>query len=159
MKSATIVAAQLGRSADGIPEAPAYGDIYHPRAGAREQARHVFLAGNELPQRWARRDTFVVLETGFGLGNNFLATWAAWRADPSRCERLVYLAIEKHPPTRADLATIARDADSAPLAEQLVAAWPTLTHDPTCQRRCIWGTSSVTRRGRTRSSISSLPGE
>ena len=35
--------------------------------------------GNGLPGRWAGRDRFVVLETGFGLGLNFLATWRAWR--------------------------------------------------------------------------------
>ena len=25
-----------------------------------------------------------MLETGFGLGLNFLVTWAAWKADPAR---------------------------------------------------------------------------
>jgi len=42
-------------------------------------ARHVFLRGNDLPARWQGRERFVVLETGFGLGNNFLAAWQAWR--------------------------------------------------------------------------------
>src|SRR6185436_10644778 len=60
------------------PRAIDYGDVYHPRAGAFAQARHVFLAGNGLPRRWAGRAHFVILETGFGLGHNFLATWAAW---------------------------------------------------------------------------------
>ena len=41
------------------------------------------------------RDRFVVLETGFGLGNNFLATWAAWRADPRRCRQLHFVSIEQ----------------------------------------------------------------
>ena len=61
----------------------------------------MFLGGNGLPQRWAGRERFVVLETGFGLGNNFLATWAAWRDDPQRCARLHFVSIERHPPTRA----------------------------------------------------------
>jgi hypothetical protein len=65
-----------------------------------EQARHVFLAGNGLPGRWAGRDDFVIAETGFGLGNNFLATWAAWRADPQRCARLDFVSVELHPPGR-----------------------------------------------------------
>ena len=55
------------------------------QAGAEGQARHVFLGGNGLPERWQGRDRFVVLETGFGLGNNFLATWAAWRSRSPRC--------------------------------------------------------------------------
>ena len=32
--------------------------------------------------RWQGREHFVVLETGFGLGHHFLATWQAWRDDP-----------------------------------------------------------------------------
>jgi tRNA 5-methylaminomethyl-2-thiouridine biosynthesis bifunctional protein len=44
-----------------------------------------------LPQRWAGRRHFVILETGFGLGHNFLATWAAWRDDPQRCEDLWFV--------------------------------------------------------------------
>jgi tRNA 5-methylaminomethyl-2-thiouridine biosynthesis bifunctional protein len=56
---------------------------------------HVFLQGNGLPERWQGRDRFVVLETGFGLGNNFLATWQAWRDDPLRCERLIFISIER----------------------------------------------------------------
>lgn len=126
MKSVAVVPALLARSPDGLPFAPAFGDIYHPRAGALAQARHVFLAGNGLPRRWAGRERFVVLETGFGLGNNFLATWAAWREDPQRCERLHYVAIERHPPTRADLETLAREPELAALAAQLAESWPPL---------------------------------
>ena len=35
----------------------------------------MFLAGNDLPARWEGRDSFVIVETGFGLGVNFLAAW------------------------------------------------------------------------------------
>ena len=62
------------------------------------------LDGNRLPARWAGRARFVLLETGFGLGHAFLATWQAWRQDGRRCDRLCYLAIDQHPPQRADLA-------------------------------------------------------
>jgi tRNA 5-methylaminomethyl-2-thiouridine biosynthesis bifunctional protein len=68
-----------------------------------------------------------VLETGFGLGNNFLATWSAWRDDPERCDRLWFISIDKHPPTREDLARAQRDSALPALATQLVAAWPPLT--------------------------------
>ena len=66
----------------------------------------MFVAGNGLPGRWQGRERFVVLETGFGLGNNFLATWDAWRQDPARCERLVFVSVEKHPLRRDDLARV-----------------------------------------------------
>ena len=104
MKTAPIVAAVVDFSDPAATRAPAYDDVYHPRSGAFEQARQVFLAGNGLPERWQGRARFAVLETGFGLGNNFLATWAAWHDDAERCERLHYLSLEKHPLSREDLA-------------------------------------------------------
>ncbi|MEY4753828.1 MAG: hypothetical protein RJA44_1503, partial [Pseudomonadota bacterium] len=89
----------------------------------------VFLGGNGLPQRWQGRERFVILETGFGLGNNFLATWAAWRADAQRCERLIYVALEKHPLLRVDLARVHAGSALPELAAQLIAQWPLPTPD------------------------------
>ena len=128
MKTSPIVPARIEFREDGVPFAPAFGDVYHPKAGAFAQAREVFLAGNGLPQRWRGRERFVVLETGFGLGNNFLATWAAWRADAERAQRLVFVSIEKHPPTGADMARAHAASPDPALAAALVAAWPPATH-------------------------------
>jgi tRNA 5-methylaminomethyl-2-thiouridine biosynthesis bifunctional protein len=91
---------------EGIPYSEAFGDLYHSAAGGPAQSRHVFLAGNGLPGRWAGRERFVILETGFGLGLNFLATWQAWRADPSRCRRLHFVSIEACPFSLQDLRTL-----------------------------------------------------
>ena len=124
---APLVPAELAFAADGTPYSSAYGDVYHSAAGGPAQARHVFLAGNGLPGRWAGRRVFTVLEAGFGLGLNFLATWAAWRTDPQRCARLHYVSVEKHPFRGNDLARLhARYAELAPLAAELRAAWPLL---------------------------------
>ena len=124
-----IAPARIDFSDPAAPAAPDFGDVYHSRAGAWGQARHVFLGGNGLPGRWAGRPRFVVLETGFGLGQNFLATWAAWRSDPRRPDRLWYLAIEKHPPRRDDLARAHAASPEPALAADLLARWPTLTPD------------------------------
>jgi tRNA 5-methylaminomethyl-2-thiouridine biosynthesis bifunctional protein len=113
--------------AQGVPRSPAFDDIYHPREGALEQAQVVFLAGNGLPERWRGGARFTILETGFGLGNNFLATWAAWRDDPQRCERLHFVSLEKHPPTRDDLTRALAPSPFASLAQALIKAWPPLT--------------------------------
>jgi tRNA 5-methylaminomethyl-2-thiouridine biosynthesis bifunctional protein len=121
--------AHIAFDVDGTPSAPEFGDVYHPRAGALGQARHVFLAGNGLPARWQGRRRFVVLETGFGLGNNFLATWDAWRQDARRCGTLFFVSVEKHPPTRADLLRAHADSALPTLAQALVEAWPPLTPD------------------------------
>ena len=111
----------------GTPISETYGDIYHSAAGGHAQARHVFLAGNDLPARWRGRENFTILETGFGLGINFMATWLAWRNDPSRCARLEFVSLEKHPFSTSDLATAhAAWAEFAPLARELRAHWPSL---------------------------------
>lgn len=131
MKTHAIVPAVLATAPSGsqatVPYSPLFDDVYHSTAGAFEQAEHVFMRGNQLPARWQGRQRFVILETGFGLGNNFLATWAAWRQDRQRCERLVFISIEKHPLTQADLARVHANSPQPELAQALVAAWPTLT--------------------------------
>lgn len=117
--------ASLQFSAEGIPFSAEYGDVYHSASGALAQAEHVFLAGNGLPARWQARESFVIVETGFGLGNNFLATWQAWRADPQACERLHFISLEKHPFAATDLATaLSTSGVPVDLAGQLCARWP-----------------------------------
>ncbi|MEM5365024.1 bifunctional tRNA (5-methylaminomethyl-2-thiouridine)(34)-methyltransferase MnmD/FAD-dependent 5-carboxymethylaminomethyl-2-thiouridine(34) oxidoreductase MnmC [Paraburkholderia azotifigens] len=125
-----LVPAVLAFRDNGTPYSPRHDDIYHSAVGALAQAEYVFLKGNDLPSRWQKRRLFSVLETGFGMGISFLVTWAAWRADPDRCERLHFVSTEKHPFSRDDLlaasgAAVA-DASIAPLAQQLADAWPTL---------------------------------
>jgi len=109
-----------------VPRSSDYSDAHHSAAGAVEQARYAYLAGNQLPQRWRGRRHFAILETGFGLGHNFLATWAAWRADPNRCEQLHYVSLESHPPSREDLAKVHQAAQDQALSDALVKAWPPL---------------------------------
>jgi tRNA 5-methylaminomethyl-2-thiouridine biosynthesis bifunctional protein len=120
-----LVLAAPAFDAAGTPWSPQYGDIYHTADSGPGQARHVFLGGNDLPRRWAGQRVFTILETGFGLGLNFLAVREAWRADPTRPQRLHYVSVEKHPFSRDGLATLhARYPEFAALAAGLHAAWP-----------------------------------
>lgn len=120
--------ATLAFTSDGTPYSAAYDDLYHTVAGGLEQARQVFLAGNDLPGRWCAQERFVILETGFGQGLNFLATWQAWRDAPERPRRLHFLSVEKHPFSAADLALLhANYPELAELSARLRAAWPELT--------------------------------
>ena len=85
---------------EGQPFSPRFGDVYRSHAGAWAQACGVYLRGSGLPEGWQGQGSeFVLLENGFGLGLNFLATWAAWRADPQRCACLHYVGIEAYPGT------------------------------------------------------------
>lgn len=128
MKTAPIVPARVefGSDPQTPPHAPDFGDVYHPRQGAFEQARQVFLAGNGLPERWRGRARFAIAETGFGLGHNFIATRAAWRDDAARCDRLVFVSVEKHPPRRDDLLRAHAASPYPTLARELVERWPPL---------------------------------
>ena len=121
--------------AHGHLYAPSFGDTYASRGGAWGQADHVFIEGGGLPQRWGTQKCVRLLETGFGLGVNFLATWDHLRHSGSSA-RLHYVSIEKHPFTREDLrAALEHALAHAPvqsqsrlrvLADQLHKRWPPL---------------------------------
>ena len=130
----------------GMPRSARFGEPYRSRSGALAQARTVFLQGCGLPERWQGADTFTVLELGFGLGLNALATWAAWRADARRSGVLRHVAIEAWPVTAGDIVRSARqavqaevsdgssppslppspDASLVALATRLAEAWPAI---------------------------------
>jgi tRNA 5-methylaminomethyl-2-thiouridine biosynthesis bifunctional protein len=113
--------------AHGCARSARYDDIYHPAEGAIGQARHVFLEGNGLPERWAGRRRYTILETGFGLGLNFLATWDELRSDPRGPQRLHFVSVEAHPCTAADLAHAHGGwPELGELSRALIAAWPPL---------------------------------
>ena len=122
-----LVPARLALAPDGTPWSETYGDVYHSAGGGLAQARHVFLAGNGLPERFRQRERFTVLETGFGYGLNFLATWQAWKEAGRPCARLHFVSIEKHPFAKADLvALLARHPELAAEGQALCERWPVL---------------------------------
>lgn len=104
-------------------------DIYFSQDGALDETRHVFLQGNQLPQRWQGHSRFCIAETGFGTGLNFLCTLSEWLHSADADARLDYWAVEKHPLTRADLE---RSIDSWPaladLGAELLEHYPPLVH-------------------------------
>ena len=123
--SVTLATARLAHDASGTPYSPDFQDVYHSAHGGFQQARHVFLEGNGLPHRWRGRASFAIVETGFGIGLNFLATWEAWRADASRSRRLHFVSIENRPFAADALAAALEPfSEAAPLARALLAVWP-----------------------------------
>lgn len=115
---------------DDTPISTAFDDFYYSSENGLAEGRHVFLAGNALPQRWQAHDDrrFVVAETGFGAGLNFLLTWQAWRAHRDAAQgpaRLHYLALEKSPLAATDLQRAgAAWPELAPLLTDLLAQYP-----------------------------------
>jgi tRNA 5-methylaminomethyl-2-thiouridine biosynthesis bifunctional protein len=127
VKYLPVVPAELAFADDGTPWSDRYTDLYHSAQGGLQQARHVFVGGNDLRTAWAGRERFVILETGFGIGLNFLTTWQAWRAAPRRGQRLHFVSIEKHPFRHDDLTRLhARWPELADVSAPLRDAWPML---------------------------------
>jgi len=96
-----------------IPVSRRFDDPYFSLQGGLDETRHVFLAGNDLPARFA--DGFHVAELGFGTGLNFLATLQAWRA-AGITGRLHFTSFEAYPMATDDLSqALAPFADVLPV--------------------------------------------
>lgn len=126
-----IQAAQVSLDAQGTPFSEHFGDVYHSSHGALAQAREVFMAGNDLPQRFLEKSCFTILETGFGLGINFLSTWHAWQTiqqnHPKPLKKLHFISIEAFPLEQANLAKILQNfPELQALSESLIQKWPIL---------------------------------
>lgn len=125
---------------DTIPVASEFGDIYYAGHDGLAETRFVFLDQNQLPERWrtlapasSEARPFVVGETGFGTGLNFLACWHLWRqlAPPDR--RLHFISVEKHPLRVEHLQrALAQWPELADLAKPLIDNYPTLLPGQHC---------------------------
>jgi tRNA 5-methylaminomethyl-2-thiouridine biosynthesis bifunctional protein len=109
---------------DGTPRSPRFQDIYRSSSGGLAQARHVFVRGCGLREAWSGQPQWRILETGFGLGLNFLATWRAWKDDPQRPRILHFASIEAFPVGVDDLLrSAAADPELQDLAAELGRQW------------------------------------
>lgn len=130
VKPPAIEAADL-QWRDGIPESRQFGDVYFSRDNGLEETRYVFLQQNGLPERFQALkddDVFVVAETGFGTGLNFLATWQAWQQHrPPNNAILHFVSAERFPIAPEDLArALELWPELKPLADELLASYPPL---------------------------------
>ncbi|SFU02874.1 tRNA 5-methylaminomethyl-2-thiouridine biosynthesis bifunctional protein [Kosakonia arachidis] len=132
MKQTAIQSANLEFNAEGTPVSRDFDDVYFSNDNGLEETRYVFLGGNQLEQRFPDhpRPLFVVAESGFGTGLNFLTLWqafAVFRATnpDATLERLHFISFEKFPLTREDLRKAhAHWPELASWAEQLQTQWP-----------------------------------
>jgi tRNA 5-methylaminomethyl-2-thiouridine biosynthesis bifunctional protein len=114
------------------PRADAFGDVYFSADDGLAETRHVFLRHNQLPVRFAALDPaqsaeFVIAETGFGTGLNFLAAAQLWLQTAPQNWRLTFLSAEKFPLRREELATaLAHWPELQLLAGELLAQYPPL---------------------------------
>ena len=110
---------------EGQPISQQFEDIYFSRQGGAAETEHVFLKHNGLPERWLNCQRFVIAETGFGTGLNFLITLKQWLDSAAEGARLHYFSVEKYPLTRDDLAkALSVWPDYKEFADQLIEAYP-----------------------------------
>ena len=108
---------QLEWREGGVPVATRFDDPYFSLQGGLAETRHVFLAGNGLPDRL--RPGFHVAELGFGTGLNALAL-----ASVATCP-VVMTSFEAYPMNRAQLEQAhAAFPQLADLSARLRAGWP-----------------------------------
>ena len=109
--------AQLNWDEHGQPLSSQFDDVYFSNASGLAESQHVFIQHNQLPQRFAALEdgaTFVIGETGFGTGLNFLSAWQCFNQHAPANTRLHFISVEKYPLKRSDLS-------------QALALWPQLS--------------------------------
>ncbi|MER0232479.1 bifunctional tRNA (5-methylaminomethyl-2-thiouridine)(34)-methyltransferase MnmD/FAD-dependent 5-carboxymethylaminomethyl-2-thiouridine(34) oxidoreductase MnmC [Enterobacter hormaechei] len=132
MKQNAIQPANLEFNAEGTPVSRDFDDVYFSNDNGLEETRYVFLDGNHLGTRFPEhpRSLFVVAESGFGTGLNFLTLWQAFdcfrAAYPeATLQRLHFISFEKFPLTAHDLRLAHQSwPELAHWAEQLQTQWP-----------------------------------
>ena len=116
---------------EGEPFCEDFGDIYFSRGDGLAESRYVFLDNNGLPQRWTGKSRFVVGETGFGTGLNFLALCQVWKDHRPPGGRLHFVSVERFPLRLEDLKkALGRWPELAEDAETLCRRYPPLLPGP-----------------------------
>lgn len=105
----------------GLPVSTRFDDPYFSLQNGLAETRHVFLAGNRLPERF--RDGFRIAELGFGTGLNLLATVIAWQAAGGQ-GRLCFTSFEAFPMAAPDIArALAAFPEAQVVAAPFLDAW------------------------------------
>ncbi|WAC44044.1 bifunctional tRNA (5-methylaminomethyl-2-thiouridine)(34)-methyltransferase MnmD/FAD-dependent 5-carboxymethylaminomethyl-2-thiouridine(34) oxidoreductase MnmC [Pseudomonas sp. SL4(2022)] len=122
--------AHLEWDEQGQPLSSQFADVYFSNENALAETRYVFLANNQLPERFAAltaHQQLVIGETGFGTGLNFLCAWQLFEQHATATARLHFVSVEKYPLHKADLQrALTLWPELAPYAEQLLAQYVAL---------------------------------
>lgn len=97
MKGLSLKKANIEWRNGSVPVATDFDDIYFSTEDGLAESQHVFLEGIGGPDVWQGVDHFVIGETGFGTGLNFLTTWQAWRETASENQKLTFVSVEAFP--------------------------------------------------------------
>ncbi len=147
-----IVPAKIHFNEQGVPVAESFDDVYFSNQSGLEESRYVFIKNNQLPQRWLEQQNanssikhvlpFVIAETGFGSGLNFLAVWELYKKIREETQQaqayssfpqLHFISVEKFPMSPQEIAKANAPWEALqPLVEELTANYPAMY--PGCHR-------------------------
>ena len=112
---------------NGLPFSSRFDDVYFSAESGLEEARHVFLKGNRLDQRFAtlsNKQGLTIGETGFGTGLNFLCAWQLFEQVAPEGASLDFFSTEKFPLDDDELrAALAIWPDLKPFSDELIKHW------------------------------------
>ena len=128
---AKLTFASLAFNATQTPVSEQFDDIYFSTQDGLAESYYVFQEGNKLWQKWQdhTRSAFIIAETGFGTGLNFLAVAEKFQQfqqtyPNSPLKRLYFISFEKFPLTASQLADIHQlYPQFATFSQQLTAYW------------------------------------
>lgn len=78
MTTTQLQHAHIDWNEQGQPLSAEFADVYFSKQSGLDESRYVFIQHNQLTERFQQLDNstpFVVAETGFGTGLNFLTCW------------------------------------------------------------------------------------
>lgn len=129
--------AQIHFNHSGTPVASDFDDIYFSDGNGLAESHYVFYDQNNIDTRLQNHDQphFVIAETAFGTGLNFLNAWQCFNDRIARqqvqnqldigVKRLHFISFEKHPLKLANLSQLLQAWPSfQPLSEELLAQYP-----------------------------------
>jgi len=94
---------------DGTPYSEQFNDIYFDSESGYQQSEQIFIQGNNIKERIKQKNNhFVIAETGFGAGLNFLLTLQAYQklqqeSIHNNCAKLSFISVEKYPLSKTQL--------------------------------------------------------
>lgn len=116
---------------DGSPYSTQFDDIYFDTAAGTSQSECVFIKGNNLIERFKEhKGKFVIAETGFGTGLNFLLTWQVIQqlnTQRNNHEKihLHFISVEKYPLSKAQLSQSLKILPQlAEFSHELISQYP-----------------------------------
>lgn len=136
-----LTTASLTFNSSGTPTSQQFDDVYFSNDNGLAESKYVFFDHNLLNDRWFshKESSFVIAETGFGTGLNFLLTWQLFRelkqnwAAETPLQRLYFISTEKFPISLPQLQLALQQwPELSDLSEQLLVQYPIAT--PGCHR-------------------------